>query len=55
MESLSFLNNEGVLDSEISVDEIEGALKSLKLGKSGGGDMLNAEHILYGGNVLKFG
>ena len=32
----------------ICVEEIENALKTLKLGKSGGLDSLSPEHIVYG-------
>ena len=35
------------------VEEIEGALKALKLGKSGGNDSLDPEHIYFGGDTLK--
>ena len=53
MEASSFGNNEQHLDTEISVEEIENALKTLKLGKSGGFDSLSPEHIVYGGEILK--
>ena len=49
MEASSFGNNEHLLDTEIiCVEEIENALKTLKLGKSGGLDSLSPEHIVYG-------
>ena len=32
---------------------MEAALKKLKLGKSGGGDGLSPEHLVFGGSVLK--
>ena len=35
------------------VEEIEGALKALKLGKSWGNDSLDPEHIYFGGDTLK--
>ena len=38
MENLSYRSNKQLLDTEICVEEIEGALKILKLGKSGGPD-----------------
>ena len=44
MEASSFGNNEQLLDTEICVEEIEKALKNLKLGKSGGLDGLSPEH-----------
>ena len=53
MESLSYSNNEQLLDTEICMEEIEGALKILKLGKSGGPDGLSPECIVCGGEVLK--
>ena len=51
MEALFFGNNEQLLDT---VDEVENAVKILKLGKSGGLDGLSPEYIVYGGEVLKF-
>ena len=53
MEASSFGNNEQLLDTEICIEEIENALKILKLGKSGGLDCLSPEHIVYGGEMLK--
>ena len=54
MEDLSYSSNEQLLDMEICVEEIAGALKILKLGKSGSPDGLSPEHIIYGGEVLKY-
>ena len=53
IELTSFLNCDDLLDDEIMVEEIEGALKALKLGKSGGNDSLDPEHIYFGGDTLK--
>ena len=53
MEVSSFCNNEHLLDTEICVEEIENALKTIKLGKSGGLDSLSFEHVVYGGEMLK--
>ena len=53
MEYASFLNEEKILDVEVCVEEIEVALKAVKLGKSGSGDGLDPEHIYYGGEILK--
>ena len=53
MECASFLNEEKILDVEVCVEEIEVALKAMKLGKSCGGDGLDPEHIYYGGEILK--
>ena len=41
------------MDSEIDSEEVEGALKALKLGKSGGIDSLDPEHICYAGETLR--
>ena len=46
-------NKEDILDTVIDIEEIEGALKILKLGRSGGIDSLDPEHLYYGGEVLK--
>ena len=40
-------------DTEIGIEEIEGALKLLKPNRSGGVDSLRAEHFKYGGKHLK--
>ena len=53
IELTSFLSCDDLLDDEIMVEEIEGALKALKLGKSGGNDSLDPEHIYFGGDTLK--
>ncbi len=53
IEVTSFLSCDDILDTEFTVEEIEGALKTLKLGKSGGIDSLDPEHIYYGGEILK--
>ena len=50
LEVSSFLNCENILDSEIDLEEIECALKALKLGKSGGIDSLDPEHMFWWGN-----
>ena len=46
-------NNNQILDTEITVEEIEKALHTLKLGRSDGTDGLKSEHLLYGGYSLK--
>ena len=43
------------MDLKICVDEIECALKVLKLGKSDSVDGLEREHIVLGGNAIKPG
>ena len=53
IEVTSFLSYDNILDYEILVEEIEGALKTIKLGKSGGVDCLDPEHIYFGGDALK--
>ena len=52
LENMSFSNNEQLLNTEICVEEVENALKTLKLGKSTGPDGLSPEHIVYGGKLL---
>ena len=53
LEFTSFFNCKDILDTEINIEEIEGAIKTLKLGRLGGLNSLDAEHICYGGEVLK--
>ena len=53
IEVTSFLSYDNILDYEILVEEIEGALKTIKLGKSGGVNCLDPEHIYFGGDTLK--
>ena len=53
LEISSFLTCENILDTEVEIEEIDGALKTLKLGKSGGIDSLNPEHIYFGSKTLK--
>ena len=53
LESASFFNDEKVLDCEICINEIESALKVLRLGKSCGIDSLDPEHIVFGGETVK--
>ena len=50
LETSSFLNCDNILDSEV---DFEGAVRALKLGKSGGSDSLDPEHMYYGGDTLK--
>ena len=52
LEISSFLNCENILDTEVELEEIEGALRTLKLGKSGGIDSLDPEHIYLGWATL---
>ena len=47
LENKSFMNSEDILDTLITFEEIEGALKSLKLGRSSGMDCLDPEHIYF--------
>ena len=53
LEMRSNANNDQILDTEITVEEIEKALHTLKLGRSDGTDGLKSEHLLYGGYSLK--
>ena len=45
LENKSFMNSEDILDTLITFEEIEGVLKSLKLGRSGGMDCLDPQHM----------
>ena len=49
----SMENEETLLDVPFCSEEIEGALRKLKAGKSAGHDLLQPEHLKYGGEVLK--
>ena len=53
LEALSYLQNEEILDTEITMEEIAGALKSLKPGRSNGADGLSAEHLYHGGISIR--
>ena len=53
LESALFFIDEKVLDCEICIDEIESALKVLRLGKSCGINGLDCEHIVFGGETIK--
>ena len=52
LEANSFANEDQILDTDIVVEEIEEALKALKLGRSKGADGLISEHLLYGGTSV---
>ena len=47
LEADSFIHKDQILGTDIVVEEIENAMKALKLGQSKGADGLNSEH-LYG-------
>ena len=49
LELQSFMNLESILDTEVTVDEIEHCIKTMKLGRSGGSDGLDPEHVCFGG------
>ena len=49
---VSGMNCDGVIDDEFSVEEIEAALRKLKLGKASGIDGLQPEHLKLGGSLL---
>ncbi len=53
LEDLSYGNDEQILDTEICAEDIESALRTLKLGKSSGPDGVSPEHTKYGGVSLK--
>ena len=52
LEAKSLLNDDQILDTSITLEEIEAAVNTLKLGHSKGADGLNSEHLLYGGPTL---
>ena len=49
----SLENEETLLDVPFCSEEIEGALRKLKSGKSAGHDLLQPEHLKHGGEFLK--
>ncbi len=49
LEASSFTHNDQIVDTDITVEEIEIAIKALKVGRSKGADGLNSEHLIYGG------
>ena len=51
LEATSIIQDDQILDSEILVEEVEVALRLLKLGRSKGADGLSAEHLIYGGTA----
>ena len=53
VEAVSYLQNEEILVTEITMEEIAGALKSLKPGCSNGADGLSAEHLYNGGISIR--
>ncbi len=48
IETTSFLCYHDILDTEFTLAEVECALKTLKLSKSGGNDSLDPEHLYFG-------
>ena len=52
LEAKSLLTDDQILDTSITLEEIEAAVNTLKLGRSKGADGLNSEHLLYGGPTL---
>ena len=52
LEANSFTHNDHILDTHVVTEEIEFALKALKLGRSKGTDGLKAEHLIYRGTSL---
>ena len=49
MEALSFGYEDLILDSPLTIEEVEMAVKKLKSNRSGGADGLTAEHLKHGG------
>ena len=52
LEEISVTHDDQVLDTEVDVDEVQSALRVLKLGRSKGADGLRAEYLVYGGPAL---
>ena len=52
LEATSIIQDDQILDSEILVEEVEVALRLLKLGRSKGADGLSAEHLIYGETAI---
>ena len=52
LEATSIIQDDQILDAEILVEEVEVALRLLKLGRSKGADGLSAEHLIYGGTAI---
>ena len=52
LEATSIIQDDQILDAEILVEEVEVALRLLKLGWSKGADGLSAEHLIYGGTAI---
>ena len=50
--SSSKANDDQVLNYDISIEEVEGVIKSLKNGKSPGPDGISSEHLKYGGPAI---
>ena len=48
----SLAKEDGILDYEIAIEEVESIVKSLKNGKSCGADEISPEHLKYGGPAL---
>ena len=51
-ETNSLSHNDQILDTNISTEEIEIALRTLKLGRSKDADNLKTEHLLYGSRSI---
>ena len=52
LEAKSLLNDDEILDTDITVKEIEAVVSTLKCGHSKGADILNSEHLIHGGPIL---
>ncbi len=51
-EALSQMNEDRILDVDVTLEEVEAAVRALKSGKSGGADRLVPEHLKFGGPAL---
>ena len=52
LKSASLKNEDYLLDVPFCADEVDAVLKKLKSGKAAGHDLLQAEHLKYGGPTL---
>ncbi len=51
-EALSQVNEDFFLDVDITLEEVELAVRALESGKSGGADKIDPEHLKFGGPAL---
>ena len=49
----SFDNEDLILDCDVTIEEIQGCIRSMKKGKACGPDRILSEHVIYGGDYLE--